>query len=262
MQYTKYLENKNLSNNTIITYLKMNNNFNNYIGEKKINKTNIINCIKDYQSKHSANSTKLFYNSIISYLKYLKQDKLINELKDIKLPCSSKMRRRLVNIEQFNSLKSIECKTFIQKRNWIIFCLLFTTGIRANEISQIKINGIFNNQIKITGKGNKERVVYICDYMLETLSNWPYDQVNIKSSGVPLTYKQINLIIKSFTTKYIGYEMKPHDIRSSYATHLLKSGVNIKIVSELLGHNNIQTTSHYLHYSIDEIHDEITRSFN
>ncbi|MGL4951495.1 MAG: tyrosine-type recombinase/integrase [Mycoplasma sp.] len=262
MTYKQHLINKNFSNTTITTYLKMIKLWNNMTSNKKLNKQLFTECIKKYHSTHSANSTKLFYYAILNYLKYQELDLLISEVRDIKLPSSIRTRKRVMTFKEFEEIKSnIITNSFLSKRNWLIFTLLYTTGIRSCEISQIKLSKIKNNHIKVTGKGSKERSVYLCDSFIELFKSWPYDKINIKSNGNELTYKQLNLIIKSFSQKYLGYCLKPHDLRSSYATHLLKNNINIKIVAELLGHANLETTSRYLHFSSEEIHNSINTCF-
>ncbi|MGL4950481.1 MAG: tyrosine-type recombinase/integrase [Mycoplasma sp.] len=262
MTYNQYLENKNLSKNTIAIYMKMLNHWENITDNEPITKTLFVKLLKEYSSNHSANSTRLFYHAIISYLKFNKKTNLVNNLRDVKLPTSAKLKRKVISYDEFLMLKdNVDISSFMKKRNWIIFVILFTTGIRANEISQIKPSKVIDGRIKINGKGSKERIVYLCDYLLELISDWKYDQINIKRSGDEITYKQLNILIGNFTKNKLGYRMKPHDLRSSYATHLLKQNINIKIVSELLGHSNINTTSRYLHFTGDEISSHINRSF-
>lgn len=266
--YYNYLCDKNLSINTIrvysiyvklwIKYLKQNNiqdNINKHIFIKYINY-----CIANYQPR----TVKLIYNAIISYLKCNHQFLLINELRDIRLPSIQSHLKTIINLNEFNLIKNnIVCLSLKEQRNWLIFCILFLTGIRVNEILQFNKHKINNNMIKIVGKGKKTRIIYLTDYLLKLINSFPYDNIAINiSNNQKLCLKQINIIIKKIGLVYFHKEITPHSLRRSYATNLLKNNVNLEIVRKALGHNNINTTAMYLQYNDDEILEEVNKVFN
>lgn len=262
MHYTEFLLEKNLSLNTIEVYSKFVKIWIGFLNGQNPSKYLISSFIKQYSLNHSPNSTRLLYNVIRSYLRYQGKFKLINDITDIKLPTSTNVKRSVISIKEFNIIKeTIKCNTFYQKRDWLIFTLLFTTGIRAHEINQIYKDNIIDRKIRIVGKGKHSRTIYLCQYLIQLLENWKYDQLNISSNGTILSYKQINHLINKFIKKHFSMDLHPHDLRRSFATNLIRQDINIKIISELLGHTNINTTSKYIHLTDNEISDVIESVF-
>ncbi|WP_033159733.1 hypothetical protein [Mycoplasmoides alvi] len=162
MKYLTYLKNKNLSKNTINCYLKYSKIWVNYLNNKKPNKSLFVKFLNQYRKTHSNNSTKLLYSSILSFIKFKKFHKLYFECKDIRLPSTLLKNKTIIHLNEFNEIKSSLSNIYewYEKRNWIIFVFLFTTGIRANELNQINKKNINNNRIKIIGKGQKEREIF------------------------------------------------------------------------------------------------------
>lgn len=262
MHYTEFLLEKNLSLNTIEVYSKFVKIWKEFLNVQKPSKYLVSSFIKQFSLNHSANSTRLLYNVIRSYLRYQGEFKLLNDIIDIKLPTTTNVKRSVISIDDFNAVKAtIKCNTFFQKRDWLIFTLLFTTGIRAHEINQITKTDIIDRRIRIIGKGNRSRTIYLCQYLIELINHWKYDQLNISSNGTILSYKQINHLINKFIKKYFNMDLHPHDLRRSFATNLIRQDINIKIISDLLGHMNINTTSKYIHLTDNEISDVIESVF-
>ena len=261
MKYINYLKNRNLSKNTIKIYIKNYERWNLYLNKRKPNKTLFVKFINDYSKNHQANSVHLVYQSIISVFKFEKRWNLINQCKDIKLPKIQQSNKSIITLEEFNIIKtSIVNQTWFEKRNWLIFCFLFLTGLRINELFLFNKNKIYeNNKIKIIGKGNKTRVIYLIPYLLELLNNWKANRITINKNNKLITQKQIREIVKKMSKKYFNKQITPHGLRRSFATNLLKNQANIEIVRKTLGHTNINTTARYLHFNEDEIASEISR---
>lgn len=262
MNYIKYLENKNLSKITINIYLKNINKFIEYLNNSKISKTKFVSFLRIESKKLSANSIRLLYSSILSYLKYKKMWKMYNEFKDIKLPKIILYNRTIISLKEFENIKeNIKLNSWYEKRNWIIFSFLFFTGIRGFEINQIKKDNIIENKIKIIGKGNKERYVFIPNYLNNILNNWKFNHININKNNKQLTHKQLNIIVKNIGIKYFSKNISCHSLRRSFATNLLRKNIDIKTVSTFMGHSNINTTSRYLYLSTDEMIEKIKSIF-
>lgn len=262
MNYEKYLKNKNLSNKTIDTYKKNVVKYLTYLKDKNITKSNFVKFLNHENKKLSANTVRLLYSSVLSYLKYKKMWKLYNEFQDIKLPKIVVYNRTTISLDEYNNVKDkIILSTWYNKRDWIIFSFLFLTGIRGFEINQIEKKKIIDNKIKIVGKNNKERFVFIPEYLNSLLNNWKYNCLNINKSKKKLTHKQLNIIVKRIGIKYFEKNISCHSLRRSYATNLLRKNVDIKTVSTFLGHSNINTTSRYLYLSTDEMIDKLKTVF-
>lgn len=263
MKYINYLKNKNLAPNTISTYLVNIEKWLLFLNHRVANKKLLVTFINQYAKNHAPNSVKLMFATIMSYLKFQKAEKLIEDCQDIRLPSQMLANKNIITIEEYElaKLKFTNLKTWYQKRNWLIFSILFTTGIRASELNQIKKNAIIDQSIIIKGKGNKNRQVFLGNYLVSLLNKWRSNQININKQHKQISYKQINLIIKTITKQYFQKNLSPHDLRRSYATNLLRNGVDLKTIALLLGHNNINTTSRYIFFTKDEIHLNIKHLF-
>lgn len=262
MTYIQYLENKNLSQNTIKIYLFYLEKWERFLKDTKPSKVKIIKFLKLNEAK-SANTIKLIFAIIMSHLKYLKLTKLYYECLDIKLPSVAVKFKNVLDLNHFNKKREkIQFKNWYQKRDWLIFVVCFTTGIRISEIYQFNKLAINSNKITIKGKGQKTRIIFIPQYTLSLINQWKDNLIAIKKDGNQLSYKQLNKIIKKISLTIFKMILQPHDLRRSYATNLLRKGIDLKIVSELLGHNNINTTSKYIHLSENEIIRKIKNIFN
>ncbi|MHA1198906.1 MAG: tyrosine-type recombinase/integrase [Candidatus Heimdallarchaeaceae archaeon] len=149
------------------------------------------------------------------------------------------------------------------ERNRLILEFLFNTGVRVSEMTQITKQDISKDGvIRVFGKGGRERsVIYVNKEML--ISTLEYvDQQSSKflfetKPGIALSISQIQLIIKRYGS-FIGKDdLSPHKLRHSFATHMLKEGLNIRSVQNLLGHKSLNTTQIYLNILISDTQQEI-----
>ncbi len=264
MKYSNYLKNKNLSKSTITIYLSQYENWKNYLDGKNPNKTLFTKFINNFAKHHQPNSVHLVYSAILSIFKFEKRWKLLNQCRDIRLPKIQQSNRSIITLEEFNFVKdTIELKTKLDKRNWLIFSFLFFTGMRVSELLDFNKNKIYeNNKIKIKGKGNKIRVIFLTLYLQELLKNWKPNRIAVSLSNKLITIKQINQIVKRISKKHFGKLITPHGLRRSFATNLLKNNANIEIVRKTLGHTNINTTARYLYFNEDDMFQEINSIMN
>lgn len=262
MTYENYLKCRNLSNETIRVYLINLKIWNDFIKKNKIDKELFVKFMNYYAQYHKPNSVHLMYCSLLSFFKFMKWYKLINECRDIRLPKQQPEYKETITINDFNNvLENYFPQNFIRRRNWLIFCVLFMTGIRVNELNEFKISKIKNEKIYIKCKGSKYRSIYLNDKLMYLLKSWPYDEININKNNKKLSNKQIIYIIKELGKQFFNKQITPHSLRRSFATNLLRANIDIKIVSELLGHSNINTTARYIHYTEQEIKNEFKKLF-
>ncbi len=161
---------------------------------------------------------------------------------------------RILNIHsrhQFSLLTSLLCIE-----------LLFATGIRVGELTSITLTNmdVIEGVIRINGKGNRERQVYLPDlslthliesYLIVRRRFQPNDNyLLITSKGKPLSTQMVRLYLKHISEKVkFNKRITPHMLRHSTATHLLSAGLDIRYVQRLLGHQSITTTQIYTHVS-------------
>ena len=158
-------------------------------------------------------------------------------------------------------------KNFQGYRNLLILEILYSTGIRRQELINLKINDIdfSNKRIKVLGKRNKERYIPLIDHLSDLINNYlgfrdkvksidDHEYLFITSKGKKLygnlVYRLINNNFSNFSTKQ---KKSPHILRHSFATHLLNNGADLNSVKDLLGHTSLAATQVYTNRSIEEM---------
>ena len=147
----------------------------------------------------------------------------------------------------------------------LVLLLFYSTGMRLSELIHLKQSQIdpANGQLKVLGKGNKERILPIAPPLMDQLIAYKNDRPTewklvphffISEKGMPLqprtVYGFVNARLKEITT----IEKKsPHVLRHSFATHLMNNGADINAVKELLGHSSLAATQVYTHNSIEQL---------
>jgi len=149
--------------------------------------------------------------------------------------------------------------------------LLYSSGIRVHEITSLDIRGVdfVNEEIKVLGKGSKERIVPVGGKALEVLKDY-IRELRVFSAGEPLfinknkgrlTPRAVEMMIRKYAIKAgIQKKVTPHTLRHSFATHLLNRGADLRSVQEMLGHANLSTTQIYTHLSINKLKSDYDRA--
>ena len=168
----------------------------------------------------------------------------------------------VLTVEEMDLLiGAIDMSTDIGIRNKAILEVLYCTGMRISELTELKLNQIHLNQkyLIALGKGNKERICYLGDEAIIALRKYitevrtkhihvPTDLCFLNYQGTHLSRNYLFKYLKELALKAgIKKEISPHTIRHSFATHLLENDVSLRMVQEMLGHENISTTQIYTH---------------
>tara|TARA_B100000212_G_scaffold310184_1_gene261095 strand:+ start:779 stop:1648 length:870 start_codon:yes stop_codon:yes gene_type:complete len=267
-EYLVYIKNvKNYSENTIKSYRSdIKHYFENSerIGEFS-SYLKILN--KDRYSKTSVNRK---ITSIRTFLYWAIDSDYLNQ-NEIKNVNNLKVEKKLPNVltsSYINKLlDGLPESTEKDLRDKAILEIMYSSGLRVSEVSNLTLNSINkNNSIKVLGKGNKERVlpmtkrayVYIKKY-IET-SRPKFQNEKSKNNlflgvrGGQLNDREIRRIVKLRCGTF------PHSIRHTFATHLLEGGADLRIVQELLGHNDPSTTQIYTHVSKKQLQKKYKQS--
>ena len=139
-------------------------------------------------------------------------------------------------------------------RDRLILSLLYSSGLRVSELVSLRINDIDlqDRTIRIRGKGDKDRIVLFDENTRNLLEDYlqkrvyESDYLFLNRFGDPLTPRYVQMMIKNYARKAgINKKVTPHILRHSFATHLLKNGVDIRAIQQLLGHSNLSTTQIY-----------------
>jgi len=261
--YLIELEIRNYSLNTIKTYKSILDNFYRFLKDEGTLDDNISRSFKKYirhlkrEKKVSQNYIYLVTIVIKKFFEFHKMD----HLKDIKTPKRAKSLPKSLNedevkklIDAVHAIGNSKQQKFTKTRDKLILSLLYSTGLRVSELVSLKVNDIDlkDRTIRIRGKGNKDRIVLfdqktkklIKDYLHERIHESEYLLVN--RFGRPLTARYVQITIKNYAKKAgIKKKVTPHILRHSFATHLLKNGVDIRAIQQLLGHSNLSTTQIY-----------------
>lgn len=282
-KYRNYLEvERNYSPYTVQNYLKDINDFKIFLDEEKHGNLLYIkteNIARYYISKLVANgfakkSIARKISSLRAFYRYLTVEGLIEKsyFENVETPKLDKQLPKFLYINEIELMfNSIDKSTVIGKRDYALLELLYGSGLRVSEICTITESSLdfANEQIKVFGKGSKERYIPMNEKSIEALKEYIYlsrpsliqnNEINapetlfVNHHGGPLTPRGVRVILDKIIdqTKELGH-IYPHMIRHTFATHLLDGGANLRSVQKMLGHKNLSTTQIYTHVSKEQI---------
>ena len=221
-----------------------------------------------YSISNSINPTSQsrIISGLRSFFEYLIFEKFIktNPLSLIESPRISRKLPDTLTIKEIDLLISnINISTNEGERNIALIETLYGCGLRVSELISLKISDLFFSEgfIKVTGKGNKQRLVPISDLNKRVIKSYmgnsrkklkieekSKDILFLNRRGKKLSRAMIFTIIKRLAKlSDIKKNISPHTFRHSFATHLLKNGADLKTIQQLLGHQSITTTEIYMH---------------
>tara|TARA_B110000438_G_scaffold158298_1_gene151551 strand:+ start:325 stop:1233 length:909 start_codon:yes stop_codon:yes gene_type:complete len=270
--------------NTIEAYNNDLSQFSEWLHEKKctlldINEIKIENYIinlgkRGYQESTISRKTA----SLKAFFKFLLKESLFdrNLMRSISRNNNKKLLPQSLNqseiIKIFNFLEKSKYRN--SKRDRVIFEILYGCGLRVSELVSLNIYDInFENlTIKCLGKGGKQRQLPINDNCLWSINDYIQNERNviknhsIKNDALLLNYNKQRITRQSIwnSVKKISYKLdikiKPHSLRHTFATDLLKGGANIRQVQELLGHSSLSATQIYTQLDTEWIKKEYESS--
>jgi site-specific recombinase XerD len=282
--YIRHLKfEKNLTENSINSYKKDIYHFLDFIKKDNIEDVSQLSLeifrkyLKYLDSCKYANRTIIRkYSSLANYFKFLENNNFL-KFQLTQLIVAPKKHHRfysfLTQSETKLLVESIDTTTNLGKRNRALIEVIYSTGARVSEVEgmTLKAVNLEKNEIEVFGKGRKYRVVYLnqkaCKYLknyLDIRNEFSFcsktqnyrqsDWLFLNKSGNKLTVRGIRKILKKYLNECgINKKISPHDIRHSFATHLLQEGAGIREIQELLGHENISTTQIYTHLNLKKL---------
>ena len=283
LKFKKYLKNErrypettinsydNDLSNKFVTFLHKHPDIN----YKTITKEEIRILLKEEKEcSASKSSTSRMLSALRHFYTYLEIHNIVssNPFKTIKNP---KKDKRIPNFLQYNELtdiiRSIPLDTPLNIRNRLIIELLYASGLRVSELVNLKLSNIDQKrrEIRVLGKGSKERITYYGEYAEEVLDIYldearddllngkRNDYLILNKLGNKITSRSIeNIINKTIEDLAIKHHISPHALRHTFATDLLNNGVQ-----ELLGHSSLSTTQIYTHVTSDRLRQEYLHAF-
>lgn len=219
--------------------------------------------------KASTLSRKL--SSLRSFYKYLVEEEIVlkNPIRRIKNPKASKHLPDFMMFEEvLTLLESFDLRNPEAFRNRVMFELMYACGLRVSELAQLSLDNIdyASRTLRFIGKGNKERITPFYEDIANSLKTYidrdrpvlmnglNHRKVFVAKSGKAISVRSIQYILDiSAKNAGITRTIHPHMLRHSFATHLLDNGADLRVVQELLGHENLSTTQIYTHVSLDRL---------
>lgn len=205
-----------------------------------IEKKQVSSC----QQNQRINAIKFYY------------EKVLGEERRCYKVSRAKREKTLPDVLSKEEIKAFLTVAAVDLRFYCMYSLLYSAGLRINELLSMKPDDINVSRSLIhvrQGKGKKDRYTLLSKPLIRKLSEYtstykPQTWLFEREAGVPFSESIVSKKLKEIAIEAgITKRVYPHLFRHSFATHLIEQGTDLKIVKELLGHNNIKTTEIYIH---------------
>ncbi len=265
---------RSLSENTITAYKEDLSSLCEYSQKRDINFVDYTSedareYVRELKKSYKEKSILRHLTSCRTFFEYLLRSSVVssNPFEGISLRRTEVRLPSVLTLEEVKELLSLPRTSFLDERDHTLFLFLYSTGARISEALSIDICDIEwgERRIKIVGKGNKERFLFLSPLMIDNLKNdyLPSRSLYLEEKGkngekalfigehgFRLPFSSAHIIFDVYRA-HLGWqkEFTPHTLRHSFATHYLDRGADIRMVQELLGHESISTTQIYTHVS-------------
>lgn len=275
--------------NTVKSYTRDLMKFNLFLEEQKIASLDAITqqTIQVYlanlrQLNYAASSTSRMISTLKQFFHYLIRENKIqaNPLALIQSPKKPQRLPKVLSVKQVEQiLQAPDITTLWGVRDRAMIELMYATGLRVSELTQLLLDELHIELgfIQTIGKGNKERLVplgeeasyWIEQYLADVRPLFASKAKKTVSQSVFLTERGNTFTRQGFwknLKKYVAiagadYDVSPHMLRHSFATHILENGADLRLVQELLGHSDISTTQIYTHISKQRLQQVYRQNF-
>lgn len=229
----------------------------------------LFECMK----RELARSTiRLHFAALRSFYKFLvrRRGLAVNPLLEVQLPKAERKLPLVLTLKQVEELLGLPFKVEQPKqapawtaaRDAAVLEVFYSTGLRLSELAGLDVSDfdLFNETVRVVGKGGKERVVPLGAHALEALQRYRGEAgvkegpLFVSKSRGRISSRAISNIVKKYT-ELAGLPVgaSPHKLRHSFATHLLDNGADLRSVQTLLGHASLSTTQIYTHVSTERL---------
>lgn len=218
----------------------------------------------------SATSQARIISGLRSFFEYCNNEEIVKNDPTLLLEAPKTMRKLpdTLSVEEVDRIiAAIDLSTPEGTRNKAIFETMYSCGLRVSELVNLKISQLYPDLgfVRVTGKGDKERLIPIGNEALKHISIYlknirnkitivpgEEDIIFLNRRGARLTRVMIFMLLKDLVKKAgIQKIISPHTLRHSFATHLIEGGADLRAVQEMLGHESITTTEIYTHLDRD-----------
>lgn len=207
-------------------------------------------------------------SAVRSFLRFLSREGHIlrDAGADVRAPKAARPLPRTLDVDQMSRLLAIPADTPLAKRDLAFMELFYSSGLRLAELVSLRQHDLdlVDQTVRVTGKGNKTRIVPVGRRAVEALTHWlavraewaatDEQAVFVSQRGRRLSSRTIQLRIGHWARRQgIPVHVHPHLFRHSFASHLLESSQDLRGVQELLGHADISTTQVYTHLDFQHL---------
>ena len=209
----------------------------------------------------SPRSLSLCLSSLKQFFEFLVREQAINTnpAKTLNAPKQAKPLPKNMDLDAVTHLLDIDADDHLSKRDKAIMELFYSSGLRLAELASLNVADIdfSQNEVKVMGKGSKQRVLPIGKMAIEAINTWcdcrcdmvkaeTGDALFVSQQGKRLSHRSIQLRMNKWgQAQSLSAKVHPHKLRHSFATHMLESSADLRAVQELLGHANLSTTQIY-----------------
>jgi len=223
----------------------------------------------------AASSVNRHLSSIRGFYRWMtrfekRKDNPCSSLKNIKMPVKLPQVLWENEMADFASLPDT-AGILWPERDKALIMAMYSAGLRISEVVSLNVADISKSleEAKITGKGGKQRYVFFSDETKEAIAEYLPQRTSrlkmagedgkktalfISRKGKPISIPGVRWIISKYSQhSHLGKNIHPHALRHSFATHMVNSGCDVRVVQEMLGHSNISTTQRYTHVNLENL---------
>lgn len=221
-----------------------------------------------YRKGLSARSIQRQLSALRTFFRFLVREKLLKKhpVQAVRAPKAGKRLPENLDADRMARLLDLPGNGPIVTRDRAVLELLYSSGLRLSELTGLNLGDVdvADATVRVTGKGNKERILPVGRLALDALRSWfkvrasiadaAEQAVFVSSRGSRISTRSVQARVE-YWAKRQGIDMRvyPHLLRHSFATHLLESSHDLRGVQELLGHANIATTQVYTHLDFQHL---------
>jgi integrase/recombinase XerC len=219
------------------------------------------------KNKLSPRSIALRLSSIRGFCAFLVQHKILaqNPATAVQAPKQDKPLPKQLNVDEMHQLLAIQDDGLLATRDKAMMELMYGCGLRLSELANLNISSLqADAQLRVIGKGNKERLLPIGKVALKAVKDWLNKRAEMSTTEEPALFlsknksrlgvRQIAKRMKLWAVQQnLQQSVNPHKLRHSFATHVLESSSDLRGVQELLGHANLSTTQVYTHLNFQHL---------
>lgn len=291
-EFLLYLESiKGYSKNTVISYKNDLEKFKLFCGAQKFIDELDFNDLRfaiPCMSERGEKSTTInrYISSVRGLFAYCKKFDYIKDNPSLKLKTvkvEKPYHQVITDKEMYDICQAPQEKNLLwPTRDKALFEMLYSSGCRVSEICSLKVSSFSSDfkKAKVTGKGNKDRIVYFEEDSRNALKEYLHERMNLLKTvhlkkenfkmhdyvfvnryGTPLTTRGVAWIISRYTgVEGINHHFSPHDFRHAFATAMVSSGLDVRKVQALLGHASVSTTQRYTHVTRNKIENDYRKA--